>query len=106
MSYIHIKHHHTLKYDVCRARVEQVASYLKNKYKTKYIWEGNRLLSRHMGCVVCVYLEDEQLELKIKLGVLFSPMKGKIEKAMRKNLRSVIGDRKGAPAKAVLHEEL
>lgn len=105
-SYIYIKHHHGLKYGACRERVEKIAQYLKKKYKTNYSWKGNRLLSRHMGCVVSVYLEDEQLELRMKLGILFSPMKGKIEKALRKNLLSVIGDKKGAPVKVVLHEDL
>jgi hypothetical protein len=44
--------------------------------------------------------------MKIRLGLLFVPLKHKIERAIRKNLQSTIGDRKGAPAKITLHEKL
>ena len=44
--------------------------------------------------------------MKIKLGLLFVPLKHKIERAIRKNLHSTIGDTKGAPARITLHEKL
>lgn len=104
MSYIHIEHFHSLNHDVTRERVEQVAAYLNRKYKVHYYWKGNQLLSRHKGCVISARIENGYIELKIRLGMLFSPMKGKIEKALRRNLRSVVGDKNRAPKKVMLHE--
>jgi hypothetical protein len=51
-------------------------------------------------------LADGCIEMKIQLGMLFAPLKGRIERAIRKNLHSVIGDEGGAPSKIVLHEKL
>jgi len=106
MSSIHIKHHHCLKRDETRARVERVAKYLKGKYRVNYTWRGDQLSSKHKGAYVHVNLTDGCVELKLQLGLLFAPLKGKIERALRKNLQSVVGDEKGAPAKITLHERL
>ena len=106
MSSIHIKHHHGLKREETRDRVERVAEYLGGKYKIKYAWKGDQLSSKHKGAHVHVNLTDGCVELKIQLGMLFAPLKGRIERAIRKNLHSVIGDEEGAPAKITLHERL
>lgn len=106
MSDIHIKHHHSLKRNETRERVDQIARHLKRKYRVNYAWHGDQLRSRHKGSSVSVFLGEGCIELKIKLGLLFTPMKGRIERAIRKNLHSVIGDRKSAPAKVRLHEEV
>lgn len=106
MSNIHIKHHHSLRHNETRERVERIAKHLKSKYKINYTWDGNQLRSSHRGSSVHVYLGDGCIEMKIKLGVLFVPIKGKIERAIRKNLHSATGDRKGAPARITLHEKV
>ena len=95
-----------MRHDETRARVEQIARYARNKYKVKYAWRGNQLHLQHKGSSVAVYLGDGCIELKVKLGLLFVPMKGKIEKAIRKNLHSTIGDRKGAPDSVTLYEKV
>ena len=106
MSSIHIKHHHSLERTETRDRVERVAEYLKRKYKVNYTWKGYRLSSKHKGAHVHVDLSDGCVELKLQLGVLYTPLKGRIERAIRKNLHSVIGDEQGAPAKITLHKKL
>lgn len=106
MSNIHIKHHHSLKHHETRERVDQIARHLKRKYRVDYTWHGNQLHSRHKGASVAVYLDDGYIELKVKLGLLFAPMKGRIERAIRKNLHSVIGDRENVPARMILNEKV
>ena len=106
MSSIHIKHRHSLQRSETRDRVEHVAKYLKKKYKVNYTWKGNQLSSKHKGAFVHVFLNDGYIELRIQLGLLFAPFKGKIERAIRKNLHSVIGDEEEAPTKIALHEKL
>lgn len=106
MSSIHIKHHHSLQRRETRDRVERVAKYLKEKYKVNYTWKGNQLSCKHKGAFAHVLLGDGYIELKIQLGMLYAAFRRQIERAIRKNLRSVIGDEKGAPSKVRLHEKL
>jgi putative polyhydroxyalkanoate system protein len=106
MSRIHIKHHHCLEHHETHQRVERIARHLKKKYRVDYAWKGNHIHSSHKGSSVDIHLGDGCIEMKIRLGLLFVPLKHKIERAIRKNLQSTIGDRKGAPAKITLHEKL
>ena len=106
MSSIHIKHRHCLKPGETRERVDRIARHLKSKYKVNYTWEGDRLRSKHKGSFAHVYLADGYIELKIQLAVLFAPLRGRIERAIRKNLRGVVGDEEGAPSKITLYEKL
>ena len=106
MSRIHIKHRHCLKHEETRERVDRIARHLKSKYKVNYTWEGDKLRSKHKGCFAHVHLADGYIELKIQLGLLYAALRGQIERAIRKNLRSVIGDEKGAPSKVRLHKKL
>ena len=106
MSSIHIKHRHSLQRKETRDRVERVAKYLKGKYRVDYTWKGDQLSSKHKGAYIHVNLADGYIELKIQLGLLFAPFKGKIDRAIRKNLHSVIGDEEGAPAKIALHVKI
>jgi putative polyhydroxyalkanoate system protein len=106
MSSIHIKHHHRLTRNETRDRVERVAKYLRGKYKVDYAWKGDQLSSKHKGAHLHVKLTDGCVELKIQLGMLYAPFKGRIERAIRKNLHSVIGDEEGAPSTIKLHERV
>ena len=106
MYQIHINPPPLLEPEETRERVEQVANYVKKKYKVNYAWRGNQLLSRHRDSFVCVYLGDGCIEIKIKLGLLFAPMRSRIERAIRKNLHNVIGDCEGPPAKIMLFEKV
>jgi len=105
MSSIHIKHRHCLQPEETRDRVDRIARHLKKKYKVNYAWDGDKLHSKHKGSFVHVYLSDGCIEMKIQLGMLFKPLRGRIERAIRKNLHSVIGDEKGSPAEIKLHEK-
>ena len=105
MSSIHIKHRHCLEHSETRDRVDRVARHLNRRYKVKYTWEGDHLRSKHKGSFAHVHLADGYIEMKIQLG-LFAPLRGQIERAIRKNLHSVIGDERGAPSKITLHKKL
>ena len=106
MPSIHIKHRHSLKTSETRERVDRVAKYLKSKYKVNYSWDGDHLQSKHKGAFIHVFLAEGSIELKIQLSRLFAPLTGRIERAVRKNLHSVIGNEEGAPEKIALHEKL
>jgi len=91
MSNIHIKHPYTLVPDEARKRVEEIAKDLKKEYKMDYSWKGDQLHFRRTGASGSVELGDGMLELKIKLGMVLRPVKGKIEDSIRKNLIKEFG---------------
>ena len=94
MSNIHIKHPYVLMPDEARKRVEEIAKDLKKEYKMDYSWKGDHLHFRRSGASGSVELGDGVLELKIKLGMILRPMKGKIEDSIRKNLVKEFGEGK------------
>jgi putative polyhydroxyalkanoate system protein len=106
VSSIHIKHRHCLKRSETRDRVDRIARHLRSKYRVNYTWDGDKLRSKHKGSFAHIHLADGYIEMKIQLGLLVAPLRGQIERAIRKNLHSVIGDEKGAPSKITLHEKL
>jgi len=91
MSNIHIKHRYTLMPDEARKRVEEIAKDLKTEYKIDYSWEGDHLHFRRSGASGSLEMGEGILELKIKLGMILKPMKGKIEHSIRKNLEKEFG---------------
>ncbi len=91
MSNIHIKHPYALLPDEARKRVEEIAKDLRKEYKMDYSWKGDQLHFRRSGASGSVELGDGILDLKIKLGMMLRPMKGKIEDSIRKNLVKEFG---------------
>ncbi len=88
MSNIHLKHNHSLTKEETRERVEAIANDLKREYKMDYAWKGDSVHFRRSGASGTVYLGDGFIELDIKLGMLLSPLKGKIEDTIRKDIDS------------------
>lgn len=90
MPNIHLKHRHALSQDEARKRVEEIAKELKRDYKMDYSWEGDLVSFHRTGASGFVYLGEGFIELKIKLGMLLAPLKGKIEDKIRKDIHSTM----------------
>ena len=86
MSNIHIKHKHALSSEEAHRRVEEIAKGLKEEYKMDYIWKGDRLLFKRSGAAGSLDLGQDFIELDIKLGMALAPLKGKIEKTIKKSI--------------------
>ncbi len=86
MSQIHIKQKHTLPIGEARKRVEAIARDLQREYKINYAWKGERLLFKRQGVTGYLELGEGFIELKIKLGLALSPMRGKIEKTIKRDM--------------------
>lgn len=95
MSNIHIKHKHSLSHEETRQRVEELANDLKKSYKINYAWKGDRLHFRRSGATGYLELGDGFIELRIKLGLVLAPLKGKIEKTIRQDMSVEMSDKKG-----------
>jgi putative polyhydroxyalkanoate system protein len=95
MSNIHVKHKHSLSPQEARKRVEEIAKGLKKEYKIDYAWKANRLLFKRSGAVGYVEMGDGFIELKIKLGMVLAPLKGKIEKTIHQNIAAEMSGKSG-----------
>ena len=91
MASIHIKRQHHLAQDEARQRVEEIARDLKQKLNADYAWKGDSLLFKRSGASGSIDLNGDSIELKIKLGMMLAPMKGKIEAAIREKLVLALG---------------
>lgn len=87
MSNIHLKHHHRLTRDEARKRVEAIADDLKREYNMDYSWNGDTIVFRRTGASGTVCLTDGCVDLTIKLGMLLTPLKGKIEDTIRRDVK-------------------
>lgn len=96
MANIHIRRKHDLGIESARKRVEQVAKSLESELNAKYEWKGNSLLFQRSGASGTINVGDDRVDLDIKLGMMLSPMKGKIEESVRQKLDAALTQEGGA----------
>jgi putative polyhydroxyalkanoate system protein len=94
MANIHIKQQHDLTHDEARKRVEEIARDLRKKLNVDYHWEGDFLRFQRSGASGSIAVGSDFIELKVKLGMVLAPMKGKIEQSIRQNLHLALGEDK------------
>lgn len=90
MANIQIKRKHNLGVEVACTRVEEVAKSLESDLNVKYEWKGNKLLFQRSGASGIINVGDDIIDLDIKLGLMLSPMKGKIEETVRQKLDAAL----------------
>jgi putative polyhydroxyalkanoate system protein len=100
MSNIHIKRRHRVPRDELRKRVERLAQDLKAKLNADYAWKGDSLRFKRSGASGSIDIAEDAIELNIKLGLMLSPMKGKIEESIKKNLDLALNDKTGGGSAA------
>jgi putative polyhydroxyalkanoate system protein len=100
MSKIHIKRRHRVPREELRERVERLAQDLKAKLNADYAWKGDSLQFKRSGASGSIDIADDAIELNIKLGLMLSPMKGKIEESIKKNLDLALNDKTGGGSAA------
>ena len=83
MAMIKLKRRHTLGAKKARSTVEALAKKLKKDLDAEYHWEGSTLQFKRSGATGHIAVKDQELEIEIKLGMLLSPLKGKIEKTIK-----------------------
>ena len=91
MANIRIKKNHTLSHVDARKRVQEIALDLKKTLEADYSWHDDTLKFKRSGASGSVELGEGFIEVRIKLGMLLVPMKGKIESTIRQRLDEVIG---------------
>ena len=82
MASIKIKRKHTLSHDEVVRAVQNLADELAEKLDADYEWEGDDLCFSRSGASGKVCVGEQDLEVDIKLGMLLTPLKGKIEQTV------------------------
>lgn len=82
MAMIKMKRRHALGTKKARSTVEALARKLQKDLDAEYHWEGSTLRFKRTGASGHIDVTDKELAIEIKLGILLSPLKGKIEKTL------------------------
>ncbi|MEJ2320816.1 MAG: polyhydroxyalkanoic acid system family protein [Gammaproteobacteria bacterium] len=90
MATIKIKKEHALPHDKVVKAVQKLADELAEKLDADYEWEGDDLSFKRSGASGKVCVGKENVEVDIKLGMLLTPLKGKIEQTVRDYLDEIL----------------
>jgi putative polyhydroxyalkanoate system protein len=91
MATIHIKRAHKLSREEVKEKVERLVDDLKTKLGVNCHWEGDSLKLKRPGASGTIDLGDEVIDVKIKLGVMLTPLKSKIEMTIKENIHEYLG---------------
>ena len=86
MAVIKVERQHELGAAKARTAVEKVAKKLQKDLDAEYHWEGSTLQFSRSGAKGHIDVGEEDVRIEIKLGMLLSPLKGKIEKTIEQEI--------------------
>ena len=82
MATIHIQKQHQLDNATVRQAVQALAEKLSSDLSAKYTWEGDRLVFKRSGASGHIDIGDGVVDIEIKLSMVLTPLKGKIEQTV------------------------
>ena len=91
MSHIAIRHPHSLGYQQARDSAQSVAEKLNAEYGLDYRWEGDSLHFKRTGIDGHIVVEEHQVLVNVKLGMLLRPMKPRLEEEIHRFLDQRFG---------------
>ncbi len=86
MAVIRVKRQHKLGAREARAAVDRIAQKLQKSLDADCRWVGSTLKFKRSGASGQIDVNDDELEINIKLGMVLSPLKGKIEKSIEEEI--------------------
>lgn len=90
MPKISISRNHSLSTTVIKQRLVDLGEKLQAKYQAKTSWQGDNTMNvKGPGVEGKLTLSEGKVDVNLDLGFLLSPMKGKIEEALTKELEKV-----------------
>jgi len=90
MPKISISRNHSLSPAVLKQRLVDLGEKLQTKYQAKTSWEGEKTMNvKGPGVEGKLSISDTKVDVNLDIGFLLSPMKGKIEEALTKELDRV-----------------
>jgi putative polyhydroxyalkanoate system protein len=82
MPTIRIRRSHQLPHDEVCAHVEELAAELQQQLDADYHWEDDTLCFSRTGANGFIAVKPDTVEVEVKLSMMLSPFKGKVEKAV------------------------
>lgn len=90
MPKISISRNHSLSPALIKQRIVDLGEKLQAKYQAKTSWDGDKTMNvKGPGVEGKLAIADNKVDVNLDLGFLLSPMKGKIEEALTKELERV-----------------
>lgn len=79
MAKIHIVREHGVGCATARTEIERIAARIRAEHGADYAWDGDTLHFSRGGLHGQILVTDQVVELTIRLGLLFAPMRHQIE---------------------------
>ncbi len=92
MAQIHIKKKHKLGKAGARKTAEKLADSLSSEYNAKCKWVEDDLVFSSTGVKGKLHIADEDVEIKVDLGLMLRPLKSKIESGIVAQLDTIIDE--------------
>lgn len=77
-----IRRSHRLGIAEARNRAEKIAGYLEHQYALRWSWQGDHLHVQGNGVTGQLMVEEEAIELNVRLGFALKLMEGPIRSAI------------------------
>jgi putative polyhydroxyalkanoate system protein len=90
MSQIHLQKNHSLGGDEARKTAEKLADRLAAEYKAKWQWHNNDLKLTAKGVQGLLHVGHDMVDIKVDLGMMLRPFKGKIESRIKAQLDDIL----------------
>ena len=90
MSLIRVRRKHTLGYDRACETAEEFAEKLQAQYNADYHWDEDDLRFSAKGLNGNIHIEDDSVEIQVKLGLMYRPFRTKIEKTIASELDDIL----------------
>jgi putative polyhydroxyalkanoate system protein len=91
MPKISISKPHSLTPAVIKQRLDALGAKLTEKYQAKTSWEDDKSMKvKGPGVEGKLTIAADKVDVNLDLGFLLTPMKGKIEEAITKELEKVV----------------
>jgi putative polyhydroxyalkanoate system protein len=83
MSEIVVRREHDLGLARAKRLAETMARRLRDDYGGTYAWTGHRLQFERTGASGRITVAPDSVEVRVEIGFLLSPLRGRIEQAIR-----------------------
>jgi putative polyhydroxyalkanoate system protein len=94
MAQINIRKTHSLGKKGARKTAEKIAESLSCEYKAKCKWSDDDLSFTSHGVKGKLHVGDEEVQIRVDLGLMMSPLKSKIESTIVSQLDEILEDDK------------
>lgn len=94
MSMIHVRKKHTLGQTKARKTADELAKTLTSEYKAKCKWHKDDLKFTSKGVTGKMHVGKNMVDIKMDLGMMLRPFKGKIETSIKTQLDAILDKKK------------